>query len=181
LWLRASKGGKALNGPESGERSHRCLFVGVCMSICSLRYGLISAILTAALFYSSSVFAQARRPGNLGPPLRPMLQMTGFVNPSTVDADNRPVVTLALPGQKKHYRFLVTDTKLLAGPLRTPSDIFAEVKPYTTSFYLRGPQKILSQITTATSTDRLTITGEYSRNGRFLFVQSIEPVEDSKK
>jgi hypothetical protein len=106
-----------------------------------------------------------------------MLQMTGYVNPPITAQENRPVVTLAIPGHENRYKFLVVDTKLLAGPLRTPSDILAEVKPYTTSFYLRGPQEVLAQITHAAPTDRLAITGEYSRNGRLLFVQSVEPVE----
>jgi hypothetical protein len=109
-----------------------------------------------------------------------MLQMTGYVNPPTTEKENRPVVTLAIPGHEKRYKFLIVDTKLLAGPLRTPSDILAEVKPYTTSFYLRGPQEVLAQITHAAPTDRLAITGEYSRNGRLLFVQSIEPVEGAQ-
>lgn len=133
------------------------------------------------LAFASAASAQVRPPENLGPPLRPAVKMTGLVNAPIAATETRPVVMLAVPGHKERYKFLVTDMKLLAGPLRTPSDILAEVKPYTTSFYLRGPKEAVSRIVSAAPTDEIAITAEYSRNGRLLFVDTIEKVEEAKK
>ena len=141
------------------------------------RFNVIVILVSVALSFPRLVFSQEQFHHNLGPSLRPAIKMTGFINAEVEKTETRPVVTLALPGQQKRYKFLVTDTKLLAGPLRTPSDILAEVKPYTTSFYLRGPKDVIAQVSTAAPTEPIAITGEYSRNGRLLFVQGVEKVE----
>ncbi len=141
------------------------------------RFNVLVILASVALYFPPLAFSQEEFHPNLGPTLRPAIKMTGFVNAEVEKTETRPVVTLALPGQKKLYKFLVTDTKLLAGPLRTPSDILAEVKPYTTSFYLRGPKDVIAQVGAATPTEPIAITGEYSRNGRLLFVQNVEKVE----
>ena len=143
--------------------------------------GIACALVSLTLCFSSFAFSQDRPQPNFGPSLRPLLKMTGLVNAEIEKTETRPVVTLALPGQQNRYKFLVTDTKLLAGPLRTPSDILAEVKPYTTSFYLRGPQDLIAQVGNATPSEPIAITAEYSRHGRLLFVQGIEKVEEPPK
>jgi len=141
---------------------------------------VLYALSAIILMLLSQASAQEHPPFNLGPSLRPMLRMTGIVNAKVEATETRPVVTLSLPGHTEQYTFLVTDTKLLAGPLRTPSDILAEVKPYLPNFRLRGPQELMTQISRATPTTPISITGEYSRNGRLLFVQSVENVEEHK-
>ncbi len=139
---------------------------------------IVGMLVSTAFFFSPSTFSQERPHGSFGPLLKPLLKMTGFVNPTILPNEPRPVVTLALPGQQQLYKLLVTDTKLLPGPLVTPSSIFSEVKRYTISFYVRGPQDVVSQISTAEPTDQLIITAEYDSNGRFLFVQTVEKGED---
>jgi hypothetical protein len=134
----------------------------------------------ATLLFATITFAQDNPAQHLGPFLRPMLKMTGFVNAQVAANETRPVVTLMLPGHEGRYTFLITDIKLLAGPLRTPSDILAEVAPHTPNFRLRGPQEVVEQISNAATTMPLAITAEYARSDRLLLVQSIAQVEEPK-
>ncbi|MBI3245720.1 MAG: hypothetical protein HYZ50_04335 [Deltaproteobacteria bacterium] len=145
------------------------------------RRGFTSACFATTLLLSVVTFAQDHHAQHLGPLLRPMVKMTGFVNAKIEPPETRPVVTLLLPGHEERYTFLITDIKLLAGPLRTPSDILAEVKPYSPNFRLRGPQEVVNQVSSATPVDQLVITAEYASSDRLLLVQSIEKVEESKK
>jgi hypothetical protein len=151
---------------------------GTGMSTHRYRLALLWTVVGLTLWVSPRVFSQIRPHGGLIPSVKPLLKLTGFVNPTILPNEPRPVVTLALPGQEQRYKFLVVDTKVLPGPLITPGDIFDEVKRYTTSFYVRGPQEAMTQISSAAPTDQLIITAEYASSGRFLFIQSIELGED---
>jgi hypothetical protein len=110
-----------------------------------------------------------------------MVKMIGFVNANIEKTETRPVLTFALPADEKRYTFLLTDMKILAGPLRTPGDILSQVKPYSTNFYLRAPQEIAAQISSAAPTEQLTIVAEYYQGDRVLFVQGVEKGEESQK
>ena len=143
--------------------------------------GFTSAGVVATLLFATLTFAQDNPAQHLGPLLRPMLKMTGFVNAQIEANETRPVVTLMLPGHEGRYTFLITDIKLLAGPLRTPSDILAEVTPHAPNFRLRGPQAVVDQIRKATTTAQLSSTAEDVSNDRLLLIQRIEHVEEPKK
>jgi len=69
---------------------------------------------------------------------------------------------------------VLTDLRIMAGPLRTPGDILSEVKPYSTNFYIRASPDVVAQITSAAPTEQLTILAEYARADRVLLVQSVE-------
>ena len=84
------------------------------------------------------------------------------------------MLTLTLPHDEKRYTFLLTELKVMAGPLRTPESILSEVKPYSPNFRLQASREVTTQIASATPTERLVILAEYSRADRLLLVQSVE-------
>ena len=134
----------------------------------------LSMIVSAILSMTAAVFAQDHPQPELGPPLKPLIKLIGFLNASPAKTTSYPLLTLAFPTDEKRYTFLLTDLRIMAGPLRTPGDILSEVTPYSTNFYIRGSQDVIAQITSAAPTKQLTILAEYSRADRVLLVQSVE-------
>lgn len=145
-----------------------------------LRSRFFSALTLGSILLSFPVLSQGGDPQRFGPLLRPTVKMIGFLNTTIDKAETRPVLTIALPADEKRYTFLLTDMKILAGPLRTPGDILSEVKPYSTNFYLRAPQDIAAQIRSAAPTEQLTIVAEYHQGNRVLLVQGVEKSEVSQ-
>jgi len=117
----------------------------------------------------------------MGPPLRPLIKLIGFVNALPSPTSPHPVLILALPGDEKRYTFTLTDMRIMAGPLITPESILSEVKPYTTNFYIRAPQEVAAQISDVAPHEQLSILAEYSRADRVLLVRSVEKSEEPRK
>ena len=134
----------------------------------------LSMIVSAILSMTAAVFAQDRPQPELGPPLKPLIKLIGFLNASPPKTTTYPLLTLAFPGGEKRYTFVLTDLRIMAGPLRTPGDILSEVKPYSTNFYIRASPDVVAQIASAAPTEQLTILAEYSRADRVLLVQNVE-------
>jgi len=152
--------------------NNHMLSIGLC--------GLMASLLLSA---TVSVFAQVNgslQP-QLGPPLRPLIKLVGFLNEPTPATSPKPVLTVALAGEDKRYSFTLTDMRIMAGPLITPGDILSEVKPYSTNFYLRGSRAVMTQISDASAGEQLSILAEYSRGDRILFVQSVEKDEEPRR
>ena len=120
------------------------------------------------------LFAQTDHQPNLGPPLKPLVKLIGYLNAPVPKENVRPVLTIKLPDDDKRHTFLLTELKIMTGPLRTPESILSEVKPYTTNFHLHASREIAAQIMSATPTEQLTILAEYSSADRILRVQSVE-------
>lgn len=148
-----------------------------------LRFALSSLIALLLLSGVGPVFAQIgdHLQPEFGPPLRPLIKLVGFLNGPTPATSPKPVLTLALAGDEKRYTFTLTDMRIMAGPLITPGDILAQVKPYSTNFYLRGSREVMAQISDTAPGQQLSILAEYSRADRVLLVQSIEKSEEPLK
>ena len=116
-----------------------------------------------------------------GPPLRPLIKLIGFLSEPGPAVGPKPVLTLALAGDDKRYSFTLTDMRIMAGPLITPGDILSQVRPYSTSFYLRGPREVMAEISDTAPGQQLSILAEYSRADRVLFVQGVEKSEEPRK
>ena len=127
------------------------------------------------------LFAQTDRQPSFGPPLKPLVKLTGYLDAPVPKENVRPVLTMKLPDDEKRHTFLLTELKVMAGPLRTPESILAEVKPYTTNFYLHASRDATAQIASATPAEQLTILAEYSGADRILQVQSVEKGEASNE
>lgn len=126
------------------------------------------------LIFPVRLFAQTDHSPSLVPPLKPLVKLIWYLN-APVPKDNvRPVLTIKLLGDEKRDIFLLTELKVMAGPLRTSESILSEVKPYTTSFYLRASPETTAQIMSAASAEQLTILAEYSSADRILHVQRVE-------
>ena len=126
------------------------------------------------LILPALLLAQTQPQPSIGPPLKPLVKLTGYLNASVSKENVRPVLTLTLPHDEKRYTFLLTELKVMAGPLRTPESILSEVKPYSPNFRLQASREVTTQIASATPTERLVILAEYSRADRLLLVQSVE-------
>lgn len=137
-----------------------------------LRIGFIALIL--GLSFSSAAFAQGEHYPPLGSPLKTLVKLIGFVNTPIPASNVRPVLTLKLPGDKRQYTFLLTDMKIMAGPLRTPEAILDDVKRHTPNFFIRSSRDIATQIAESGPADRLSILAEYTRADRSLAIQGIE-------
>jgi hypothetical protein len=148
-----------------------------------LYFGLGSLTVLLLLNATVSVFAQVgdHLQPELGPPLRPLIKLVGFLNEPTPATGPKPVLTVALAGDDKRYSFTLTDMRIMAGPLITPGDILSEVKPFSTNFYLRGSRDVMTQISDATPGEQLSILAEYSRADRVLLVQSVEKSEEPRR
>ena len=148
-----------------------------------LRFGFSSLIALVLLSGTVSVLAQFHEPSQpeFGQPFKPLIKLIGFLNEPTPATSPKPVLTLALAGDEKRYTFTLTDLRIMAGPLLTPGDILSQVKPYSTSFYMRGPRDVMTQISSAAPDERLSILAEYSRADRVLMVQSVEKSEEPRK
>lgn len=147
------------------------------------RSGFLILIALVLLGRTVSVLAQLHEPSQpeLGQPFKPLIKLIGFLNEPTPATSPKPVLTLAFAGDEKRYTFTLTDMRIMAGPLLTPGDILSQVKPYSTNFYLRGPRDVLTQISSATPAEQLSILAEYSRTDRVLLVQSVEKSEEPRR
>jgi len=137
-----------------------------------LRIGFITLVL--GLNFSSAAFAQVEHSPPFGSPLKTLVKLIGFVNPTIPASNLQPVLTLKLPGNEKKYTFLLTDMKIMAGPLRTPESILDDVKRHTPNFFIRCSRDIATQIAESGPADRLSILAEYTRADRSLAVQGFE-------
>jgi hypothetical protein len=129
----------------------------------------------------SIAFSQVRFPPDVGSPFRTRVKLIGFLNAKIGQNETRPVLTIGLPADEKRYTFLLTDMKILAGPLKTPGSILAEVKPFSTNFYLRASPEVVAQISGAAPTEQLAITAEYSSGDRVLLVDTVEKGEQEQE
>ena len=140
----------------------------------SRRFPRATMFVLPFLIFPALLLAQTDHSPSLGPPLKPLVKLIGSLN-APVPKDNvLPIVTLKLPGDEKRHTFLLSEMKIMAGPLRTPESILAEVKPYTTNFHLHASAELLALIRRATPITQLTILAEYSSADRILRVQSVE-------
>jgi hypothetical protein len=127
------------------------------------------------------LFAQTDHHPNLGPPLKPLVKLIGYLDAPVPKENVLPVLTIKLLGDEKRHAFLLTELKVMAGPLLTAESILSEIKPYTTNFHLHASQEITAQMRSAAPTEQLTILAEYSSADRILRVQSIEKNADLLK
>jgi hypothetical protein len=140
-------------------------------SLCRIRLKPFSC---TSLILPVLLFAQTDPHSNFGPPLKPVVKLIGYFNAPVPKENVLPVLTIKLLGDKKRHTFLLSELKVMAGPLRTSESILSAVKPYTTNFHLHASQEILAQIRSAAPTEQLTILAEYSGADRILHVQNIE-------
>ncbi|MGE0822701.1 MAG: hypothetical protein AB7G75_35150 [Candidatus Binatia bacterium] len=113
----------------------------------------------------------------LGPMMKPLIKFIGYLNPTIEPNNVKPVITFKLPGDEKRYTFLVTDMKIMAGPLLTPESILAAVKPYSPNFLVHTSPEISKTIAESSPAERLTILAQYSPSDRILLVQGVEKQE----
>ncbi|MGE0684207.1 MAG: hypothetical protein AB7P69_25280 [Candidatus Binatia bacterium] len=147
-----------------------------------IRHSLIGVFACSIIMVASSlVFSQARFPPEVGSLIRTKIKLIGFLNAKIEQDETRPVLTLGLPADEKRYTFLMTDMKILSGPLRTPGSILSEVKPFSTNFYLRASPETVAQISSATSTEQLAIIADYSSGDRVLLVDTVEKSEQEQE
>ena len=140
------------------------------------RLGIVSGVTVFLLGVSFPIVSHAQdslQP-RIGPQLKPLVKLVGFLNATPAPTNVQPLITFKLPGDDKPYTFLVTEMKVMAGPLRTAESILSEVKPYTPNFQIRTSREIAAQIAAANPTERLTILAEYSRTDRALQIQGFE-------
>jgi len=139
-----------------------------------LRFCGGSLITFALLNLHLPALAQIQQPPELGPRLKPLVKLVGFLNAPRPQHNAHPVLTVKLPYDDKQYTFLLTDLRIMAGPVLTPGDILSEVTPYTPNFYIRTAREVATQIASAGPTDRLSILAEYWAANRALSIQSFE-------
>jgi len=140
----------------------------------SRRVRLEAILVLPFLILPVLLFAQTDHQPNFGPPLKPLVKLIGYLNAPVPKENVLPVLTIKLLDDEKRHTFLLTELKVMAGPLRTSESILSEVKPYTTNFHLYASQEITAQIMSATPAEQLTILAEYSSADRILRVQSVE-------
>jgi len=133
-----------------------------------------SLIMFVLLSLPLSALAQVHQTPELGPQPKPLVKLVGFLNAPRPQNNAYPVLTLKLPYDDKQYTFLLTDLRIMAGPILTPGDILSAVTPYTPNLYIRTSRDIAAQIAGAGPTDRLSILAEYWEADRALSIQSFE-------
>lgn len=152
-----------------------------------VRHSLIGVLACSmTIVVASLAWGQVRFPPEVGSPIRTKIKLIGFLNAKIEQGETRPVLTIGLPADEKRYTFLMTDMKILSGPLKTPGSILSEVKPYSTNFYLRASPEMVAQISGATPTEQLAIIADYSSGDRVLLVDTVEkgepaPPKDQKE
>jgi hypothetical protein len=151
------------------------------MSSKVIRTGIASMVALVVLGVAVVSFAQIHPRPDFGPPHKPLIKLIGFLNLTPSEHNTRPILTFKLPDDEKRYTFLLTDMRIMAGPLRTPESILAEVKPFSTNFYLRASRDVTAQISSATPAEQLVILAEYSSADRSLLVKGIEKNEEPQK
>ena len=132
------------------------------------------AIFSVLFFPYQQLAAQIQQHPRFGLPNRPLIKLTGYINPQIPKANVKPVLTLKLPAYDTPYKFLLTDFRIMAGPLQTPESILSEVKPYAINFHVRASREFVSLIANATPVERLIILAEYESAGRILLVNQVE-------
>ena len=144
------------------------------------RIGIVSSIMMFLGCVSFPVVSRAQDSphSHIAPQLKPLVKLVGFLNATPAPTNVRPILTLELSGDEKHYTFLLTEMKVMAGPLRTAESILSEVKPYTPNFRIRTSREIAAQVAAANPTEQLTILAEYSQTDRVLQIQSFEKSGD---
>ncbi len=146
----------------------------------SRRVRLEAILIFTFLILPVPLFAQTDHQPSFGPPLKPLVKLIGYLNAPVPKENVLPVLTIKLPEDNDRHTFLLTEMKIMAGPLRTPESILSEVKPYTTNFHLRTSREITAQITSAAPAEQLTILAEYASADRILRVLSVEKAERTK-
>jgi hypothetical protein len=150
------------------------------MQTMAYRFVSRSATVLVTLFsLSFPAYGQHTPPPSVVPQIKPLVKLVGYVNATPAPTNVQPVVTFKLPGNKKPFTFLVTEMKVMAGPLRTAESILAEVKPYTPNFRIRTSREIAAQLAETPPTERLTILAEYSQSDRALLIQSVQREEQA--
>ena len=150
------------------------------MQTIAYRFVSRSVIILFAFFsLPLPAYGQVSHPPPVGPPLKPLVKLVGFLDATPAPTNVLPIVTLKLPGYDKRHTFLVTEMKVMAGPLRTTESILAEVKPYTPNFHIRTSREIAAQLAETSPIERLTILAEYSRSDRALLIQSVQKDEQN--
>jgi len=151
------------------------------MQIIAYRFVSRSVAVLVTLFsLSFPAYGQHTYPPSVVPQIKPLVKLVGFVNAKPAQTNVQPIVTFTLPGNKKPLTFLVTEMKVMAGPLRTAESILAEVKPYTPNFRIRTSPEIAAQLAETPPTERLTILAEYSQSDRSLLIQSVQKEEQAR-
>ena len=140
----------------------------------SRRIQLEAILIFTFLILPVPLFAQGDHQPSFGPPLKLLVKLIGYLNAPVPKENILPVLTIKLPEDDHRHTFLLTEMKIMAGPLRTPESILSEVKPYTTNFHFHAPREITAQITSATPAEQLTILAEYASADRILRVLSVE-------
>lgn len=114
------------------------------------------------------------------PKLKPMVKMTGFINATPSATNVYPIVTLKLQGEENFFTFLLTDMKVMAGPLRTSESILSEVKPFKPNFHVRTSREITARLVTASPNEQLTFLALYSQSDRVLVIENLEQKENQE-
>lgn len=130
------------------------------------------------LIFPALLLAQTDHSPSLGPPLKPLVKLIGHLDAPTPKDNVLTILTIKLLGDEKRHTFLLSDFKVMTGPLRTAESILSAVKPYTTNFHIHASQENITQISSASPAEQLTILAEYSGADRILFVQRVERGKD---
>ncbi len=120
---------------------------------------------------------QDQLPSIAVPKLKPMVKMTGFINATPSATNVYPIITLKLQGEEEFFTFLLTDIKVMAGPLRTSESILSEVRAFKPNFHVRTSREITARLVTARSTEQLTFLALYSQSDRVLVIENLEQNE----
>jgi hypothetical protein len=134
--------------------------------------GWAVALVIALVVLILPAHGQDNLPSLAVPKLKPMVKMTGFINATPSATNVYPIVTLKLPGEEKFYTFLLTEMKVMAGPLRTSESILSEVKPFKPNFHVRTSREITARLVTASPTEQLTFLALYSQSDRVLVIEN---------
>jgi hypothetical protein len=105
------------------------------------------------------------------------ISMTGFINTTPSATNVYPIVTLKLPGEDNFFTFLLTEMKVMAGPLRTAESILSEVRAFKPNFHVRTSREITARLVTASPSEQLTFLALYSQSDRVLVIENLEQNE----
>lgn len=107
-----------------------------------------------------------------------LLKLEGWVEHPP--AESQVIATLTIRSGERSRPFALKElTVLTPGP--TSGDVLAAVRPYRSSFVLRGPDATLVRFTKAAAGAGLRIRG-YWRAGSFdLMVDRVEPLESERR
>ena len=149
------------------------------MQYCASRLrGWAVALVIALFVLILPAHGQENFPSLATPKLKLMVKMTGFINATPAATNVYPVLTLKLQGEEKLYTFLLTEMKVMAGPLRTSESILSEVKPFKPNFHVRTSREITARLVTASPTEQLTFLALYSQSDRVLVIENFEQKDE---